>query len=178
MMLDMSVVLGLCIYFYIQKSGDIRYVYHQARGLWYESRGIMIGESVVNIVLDIVLGRMLGISGIVFSTVISVFITNYFFCPALLFRLYFQNGKLKEYWIDHFLYTLTMFLTAGVSWCLCEKILPISMIDQRYFGNCLLSLGGRLIFCTIISVLGFWLIWHRSERYQRAGRWMRKMIKL
>jgi hypothetical protein len=55
MLLGMPVVLGLCAYFYILKSGDIRWVYHEGAGLWYESRFIMIGEAVVNIVLNILL---------------------------------------------------------------------------------------------------------------------------
>lgn len=178
MMLNTPVVVGLCTYFYILKSGDILYVYHEGKGLWYESRPIMICEAVVNIVLKIVLCRVLGIFGLVIATVISVFITNYFLCPALLFRLYFQNGKLKEYWTDHILYASTMVLTAGASWFLCDTILPIAMINQKYIGNCILYLSGRLIFCTSISILVFWLIWHRSLMYQRAVRWMKKFMKL
>lgn len=178
MMLNTPVVFGLCTYFYILKSGDIRYVYHEGKGLWYESRFIMIGEAAVNIVLNISLCRALGVFGIVLATVISVFITNFFFCPILLFKLYFQNGKLKEYWTDHVLYSLTMVLTAGTSWFLCEYLFPMTMINHRYIGNCMLCLGGRLIFCTIISVLLFWGIWYKSERYHSAVRWTRKMIKL
>ena len=51
MMLELPVVLGLCAYFYILKSGDIRWVYYEGKGLWYEGRFIMIGEAAVNIVL-------------------------------------------------------------------------------------------------------------------------------
>lgn len=177
MMLEMSVVLGLCAYFYILKSGDIRYVYHEGKGLWFESRFIMIGEAVVNIFLNIVLCRALGVFGIVLATVISVFITNFIFCPRLLFKLYFQNGKLKEYWMDHVLYTLTMVLTASTSWLLCEALLPMSMIEGREIVNCVLCLGGRLFLCSSLSVLIFWIIWHRSERYTKAVEWMKRLVK-
>lgn len=176
MMLDTSVVIGLSIYFFILKSGDIRWVYHEGAGLWYEARFIMIGEAVANIILNIVLCRYLGVLGIVLATVISVFITNMILCPKLVFKSYFKNGKLKEYWVDHIQYTITMLLTAGISWFFCEKILSIEMIGAEIM-NSILCLGGRFIICTTISVCVFWLIWHRSERYKTAVVWMKKMVK-
>ncbi len=178
MMLDMPVVLALCAYFYILKSGDIRYVYHEGNGMWYESRFIMIGEAAVNIVLNIVLCKVMGVLGIVLATVISVFITNCFFCPELLFRLYFRNGKLKEYWTDHILYTISMLVTAVSGWFVCEMILPLSMVDERETVNCILCLGGRLLFCTLISIIIFWLVWHRSKRYGIAAEWVKKMVRI
>lgn len=177
MLFGMPVVFGFCAYFYILKSGDIRWLYHEGNGLWYDSRFIMIGEAVVNIFLNIVLCRILGVFGIVLATVVSVFITNFIFCPRLLFKLYFRNGKLKEYWMDHVLYTLTMVLTASASWLLCEALLPMSMVEDRAVGNCVLCLGGRLFVCSILSVLIFWIIWHRSERYTKAVGWMKRMVK-
>ena len=178
MMLGIPVVISLCAYFYILKSGDIRYVYHEGKGLWYESRFIMVGEAIVNIILNIVLCKVLGVFGIVLATVISVFITNFIFCPRLLFKLYFKNGNLHEYWKDHFFYTVTMLLTAAISWPVCERFLPMYMVEHREIVNCVLCLGGRLLICTAFSVVVFWLIWHKSERYTRALSWMKQLVRL
>lgn len=176
MMLEWPVAAGMCAYFYILKAGDIRWVYHEGAGLWYESRFIMIGEAAVNILLNVLLCRVMGILGIVLATVISVFVSNAFFCPRLLFDLYLQNGKLKEYWMDHVLYTLTMLVTAGACLGMCESLLPMSMVDGREAVNCILCLGGRFILCSVISVLFFWLIWRKSRRYERAREWIRVLI--
>ena len=175
MMLEMPVVVGLCAYFYILKSGDIRWVYHEGKGLWYESRFIMIGEAAVNIVLNILLCKVLGIFGIVLATVISVFVTNCFFCPRLLFRLYFKNGKLKEYWTDHILYAMTMLLTAGISWAVCEKVWPVTMAGKGVL-NSIFCLGGRLGMCTLLSAVIFVAVWCRSERYRRAVEWISRVM--
>lgn len=176
MMLEMPVVLGLCAYFYILKSGDIRWVYHEGAGLWYESRFIMIGEAAGNIVLNILLCKTMGIFGIVLATVISVFITNMLFCPELLFRLYFKNGKLTEYWRDHAAYACTMLITAGISWLVCEKSMTVAMAENGIMTG-VLCLGGRLLVCTVLSAVIFWIIWHRNERYNKAIRWMKKMVE-
>ena len=128
----------------------------------------MIGEAAANIVLNVLLCRVMGVFGIVLATVISVFISNSFFCPRLLFDLYFQNGKLKEYWADHSLYALTMLVTAGVSYGICEGLLPMSMAEGREAVSCILCLGGRFVLCSAVSIFFFWLIWKRSGRYGRA----------
>ena len=174
-MLGLPVVLALSIYFYVLKSGDIRWVYHEGAGLWWECRHIMIGEAIANIVLNIVLCKVWGVFGIVFATVLSVLVTNGIFCPEVLFRLYFKNGKLGEYWKDHICYAVTMLLTAGASWFACEKIVPVSMVSERAAMNCIICLGGRLAACSALSFLIFWIIWHRSVRYSTAVAWLQKL---
>ena len=175
MMLEFPVVIGLCAYFYILKSGDIRWVYGEGRGLWYENRFIMIGEALVNTVLNILFCKIMGVLGIILATVISVFFTNYFFCPRLLFKLYFQNGKLKEYRIDHVCYGITMAMTAGFSWVICEKLFPLTMREKGIIYS-VICLGGRLGICTVLAVVIFMAIWCRSGRYYRAVEWMKKML--
>ena len=87
MTLEMPVVITLCVYFYILKTGDIRYVYQEGAGQWYEYRFVMLGEAVANVILNIVLCKVFGLLGIVLATVITVFVTNMFFCPRILFCL-------------------------------------------------------------------------------------------
>ena len=178
MMLGMPVVFALCAYFYILKSGDIRWVYHEGKGLWYESRYIMIGEAAINIILNIALCKAMGVLGIVLATVISVFVTNFIFCPRLLFNLYFRNGKLHEYLKDHISYAVTMLLTAGISWLICEGFLPMSMAERSSVLNCILCLGGRLLICCASSAVVFWIIWHKSERFTGTVKWLKQFIRL
>ena len=172
MMLGTPVAVGLCVYFYILKTGDIRWVYHEGAGLWWECRYIMIGEAAANVVLNILLCRIWGVSGIVLATVLSVFVTNCLLCPALLFRLYFRNGKLREYWIDHILYTLTALLTAVCSWFICSSLLPESLAMSDEPLSCVACLFGRLIICSLTAAAVFWGIWHKSERYIGAVNWL------
>lgn len=137
----------------------------------------MIGEAAVNIVLNILLCRVLGIFGIILATVISVFITNFFFCPKILFRFYFKNGKLKEYWKDHLYYAMTMLLTVGISWGVCERLLPVTMAGKDVL-NSVICLSGRLGICSLLSVGIFAAIWRRSRMYCEAAAWIRHVLKI
>lgn len=177
MMFGLPVVLCVCAYFYILLCGDIRWVYHEGAGLWWECRYIMIGEAAANIILNIVLCKVMGITGIILATVITVFVTNLILCPEVLFREYFKNGKAGEYRMDHLLYALTMLLTAGLSFFSCRLFLPLSMVDRDRIWLCLLVMGGRLLICSSISVMVAWLLWHKTERYQKAVTWVRAMLR-
>ena len=176
MMMRMPVVVGLCSYFYVLKCGDIRWVWHEGAGLWWESRYIMIAEGCVNIILNILLCKFLGVTGIVFATVVSVFATNLILCPKLIFNEYFKNSKVYEYWIDHIEYAVTMVITACLSWLISRVIFPLGMIETRDIGSCILCLGGRLLVCSIIALGVFWLLWCRSDRYKSAVIWIRKAV--
>ena len=176
MLFGLPVMIVLCVYFYILKSGDIRWVYHEGAGLWYECRFIMIGEAIANTVMNIVLCKVLGVLGIVLATVISVFVTNCFLCPRVLFRQYFQNGKINEYWTDHIAYTITMLITAGTSWLFCECLLPMQLIEKSKAKG-VLCLGGRLLICSFWAIVLWWIIWHRNGMYKKAVGWIKKVIR-
>ena len=178
LMLGMPVVVGLCAYFYILQMGSIRWAYQEGAGMWWDCRYIMIGEAVANVLLNICLCKLCGVAGIVWATVITVFITNFLLCPELLFRVYFRNGKLFEYLKDHTQYIFSMILATGLSYFLCETFFPLGMAFGGVLIQCVLCLSGRLLICTFVSISIFWIIWHRTDRYGNAINWMKFFIKV
>lgn len=176
MMFGTPVMMAFCVYFYILKSGDIRWVYHEGAGLWYECRFYMIGEAIVNTVLNIVLCKVMGVLGILLATVVTVFTTNCFLCPRVLFKQYFMNGKMKEYLTDHLAYAVTMILTAAASWLICEALLPARIMEAgRVVG--ILSLFGRLAICSLLSLAVFWVIWRKSAMFKKVIKLVKKIVK-
>lgn len=176
MMFDLPIMITFCAYFYTLKSGDIRWVYHEGAGLWYECRLYMIGEAVANIVLNIVLCKMIGVLGILLATVVTVFTTNCFLCPRVLFKQYFMNGKMKDYLTDHLAYAVTMLLTAAASWLICELVLPARIMEAGRVAG-ILSLFGRLAICSSISLIMFLIIWRKSALFMKAVNLIKKTVK-
>ena len=68
-----------------------------------------------------------------------------------------------------------MFITVLISSKICEMLI-IRDYSDKFIS--ILGLIGRLGVCTVMSVLVFWVIWHRSERYRASLRWMKKMIRV
>ncbi len=170
-MLSLTVVIGMSMYFYILESGVIAWAYTEGTGLWFECRYYYISEAISNLILNVILCKALGVVGIVLATVVSVFISNALF-PKVVFKQYFRNGKIKGYWADHIKYTITMLITGVLSWFICEGLLPIG--DRGMLLN-IICLVGRLIICLFVSILVFWGIWHKSERYHNALAWIKRL---
>ena len=165
-MLGYAEVLGLCLYIYILNSGDMRWVYSDAAGLWWEYRYMTLAEGLSNLILNVVFCKFWGILGIIIATDVSMFIFNLVLAPVILYREYFQNGKLMQFYSDHLLYFLTLIPVAVLSFFLCGRI-PFDGIPG-------FALKAAAAF--IISAGGYIAIWHRSRLFADAADWIRQRI--
>ncbi len=93
MLLSPLSVLFMCIYFYMLKVGDVRSIYYSTTGMWWEMRYRSIVETVANLILNIVLGYLFGINGIILATVISLFLFNFLWGASIVFKNYFGLEK-------------------------------------------------------------------------------------
>ena len=162
-MLGWPEVVALSLYFYLLKCGDLRWIYHEGAGLWWESRWIAVAEAVANVVLNVLLCRYLGVFGIILATLLTLFFLNFLPCPLILFRYYFKNGKLGEYFLDHLLYFLTLLPGGALCFFLC--LLP---------GEGAAALGLRVLLCLLIPGPVYWLFWRGTERYAQAVSWLKQ----
>ena len=192
LMLPDSIMIILTVYFYLLKMGDMRWVYSEGAGLWWECRYLMILEAVVNVVLNILFAYLWGVFGIALATVLSLFFVNFLGSSHILFRSYFQNGKLGEYFTDHLRYALMALLCCGVTYACCRGVSAQVLTGGSSVGdNVVLSamtvdrltelprwlevkeLLIRIPVCLVLPPLCYWLICHRTAEFREAWRWMR-----
>ena len=122
MMLGTTIALMFAVYFYVLKMSDIRTLYSESVGLWWQARYISIFEALTNIVLNWILIKEMGLYGIILATLISYFVFNFLGGAYILFKHYFKSGGLRQYILSHFLY---MFITAclgGLTYFICSMI--------------------------------------------------------
>ena len=162
-MLGWPEVFALSLYFYLLKCGDLRWIYHEGAGLWWESRWIAVSEAAANLILNVILCRYLGVLGINLATLLTLIFLNFFPCPLILFRYYFKNGKQGEYFLDHLLYFLTLLPGGALCFLLC--LLP---------GEGVAALGHRVLLCLLIPGPAYWFFWRRTERYAQAVSWLKQ----
>ena len=93
------VVIALSINFYFAIILLPIWVFREATGLYRETRYVMLMTAILNIVLSIVLGKLIGLAGIIFATSISRLLTYFWYEPRLLFGKYFGRSS-KEYFIE------------------------------------------------------------------------------
>lgn len=163
-----GVAVAFSIYFYALKMGDIRGLYSDATGLWWENRYRAIAESLTNIILNIVLGKLFGVYGIIIATLVSLLIINFGMGSQIVFKYYFKNRKLKEYFFDHFQYALTSCLVALFTIYVCNLI----------NGNVWLTLVVRIVICCFIPNLLYLIIYCKTKRYKEAMSWFLEKVGL
>ena len=153
-MLDFLSVILFCVYFYSLKIGDIRQSYFEASGLWYEGKYIPLLQTLVNIILNYVLGKKYEINGIIIATIISILFIDFVFYTKILFKYYFKNKNIKEYLLSQFKYALVTLIISVISLKLC---LLITL-------NSYLIIIFRLIICMLISN-GLYVLLYRKDIY-------------
>lgn len=80
------------LYFYVQAMGDIVYLYRTAAGLWWQDRIRPVVESVANITLNLIFVHIWGFAGVLFATIITLVVINFWWGAYILFKHYFRCG--------------------------------------------------------------------------------------
>ena len=198
LMLGMPEVVALCLYFYVLKMGDMRWIYFEGAGLWWKARYIVITETIANIVLNLLLGKYWGVMGIIVATLISLFFINFIGEAWILFKEYFKNDRLGTFFAEQALYFgVTVVIALACLWA-CdgfEAVWSFGEGDVTISGGASASVSGgvssctasangilsklygvvglivRTLICTLGTVAGYYLAFGRTARYKDAKAW-------
>ena len=116
-------VILMCVYFYFLNIGSIRAVYHDAAGLWWEARYRAVFEAALNLILNFLLTRWLGVFGTVFGTLIALITINYMWGGQIVFKYYFKIISAKEYFIDNLKYSVVTLVGCSISYVITSRLL-------------------------------------------------------
>ena len=97
LMLDFNAVIMFAIYFFVYTLNRLLNVYKDAAGLWHEDRYRPLITAIVNVCLNLILVRTLGIYGVILSTVISMVCVGMPWLLMNLFSLFFERTMLVRY---------------------------------------------------------------------------------
>lgn len=161
MLPDSSMAL-LVVYFYSLKIGDIRTVYVNAAGLWWENRYRAVTEAAANIVLNYTLGKCFGINGIVGATIITILLFNFLYGSTIIFNSYFGKQHYAGYVLSHLKYAA---VTLGVS-------MAAYLSCGIYRGSPYIEWAIRIAVCCIIAPAVFIFIYRNTDIYQTTKTWI------
>lgn len=159
MMLPMSAVVLFCSYCYLLKLGDVRAMYNSANGLWWEQRYRALGETLLNLILNITLGKFFGVHGIIIATMISLFLCNYIWSVSITFKLYFGKTRMEKYYQYQGAETLVMVVAAAVTYLICGLLPSMHSFYQ---------LAARALICLLIPNIVYYIAFRRTEQFQNA----------
>lgn len=156
MLFPMSVIILFCIYFYLLQAGNIRSVYTNVNGLWWENRYRSLSEAAANIILNFWLGKLFGIYGIMIATIITIFVCNFVWGVRITFKYYFQLSRIKEYYYYQIKYALVTFVSCVITYIICTFTLNHDTIGAFF---------GRMLICVFVPNTLYLLCYRKSEYF-------------
>lgn len=120
-MLSMAMVVMFCVYFFLIEFNQLFNLYKDSAGLWYEDRFRPLVTSLVNLSLNLLLVRYIGLYGIIASTVLSILFVGMPWLLYNLFHLLFQRG-FADYLKELMKYAAVTVISCGISF-FCTRCL-------------------------------------------------------
>ncbi len=166
LMLPYVDVILIALLFFATTSQHAHFLFLGGNGFWWEMRLPYIFSTITNIILNIVLGKTIGISGIIFATLFSTVVFGNIWQCNIIFEKYFKRS-VKNYQVRLVCYFFTSVLSGVISIIICRFI--------KESGVQYLLL--RLIISTIVAVIVYIIAYHNTPEYKSALILIRKILK-
>jgi len=166
-MFEFVTVILFCVYFYSLKMGDILSSYNQGAGLWWEGKYRALAETVLNVVLNFVLGKLLGVNGIILGTLISLLLINFGYGSTIIFKYYFKNSKITEYFRKHLLYFIVTLIISVVTYLVTMLVNINVYADVAIIG----------IICVILPNILYFILYRKYYLFDEAVGFVKGIVK-
>ena len=126
--IDNIIVISLLINFYLGISLQPLWSYRSGTGLYNQTRYVMLICAIINVALSIILGKIMGVSGIFFASFISKILTYVWYEPYLLFKQYFNSSSIR-YYIEQIINLLLTIMCIIVSLKITSWINEVTVLN-------------------------------------------------
>ena len=152
-MLSFNIAVLLVIYYFINSMRRVCITYKDAAGMWIADFWKPYASIAVNLVLNIILVQIIGLAGVIISSIIACTFIELPWETAVFFKHFFKR-KNTLYYIDFFKLTLASVFCWLLSFALCY---PLNVTIS--------GLILRGLICTLGSVATIFFFFRNSKNY-------------
>ena len=163
--IGMDSVIAASVYYYVSNMHYPCYTYRTTAGLFIFGRFVPIIAAICNIVLDLIMGYSLGLSGILWASTISRILTYEIIDPVLVYKRVFHKGALK-YFLMYLLYAMLVAIVGLLSYGIANLIT-------------LSGIGGLVVQAIVIAIVYnilFLLITFKSKSFRSIYQRVKNII--
>lgn len=167
LLLDFQCVIYLVMYFFIYEINALLNLYKDASGIWHKDRFRTLVTALSNLVMNIILVNVIGIYGVLLSTVISMILIG---MPWIIHNLFTEIFKRnwKAYVLHLFKYTFVTIVCVTITYFICSFVGESTIINLIIRG---------LICCFVCNIIYF-IAYRRTKEMNEAVDLVKKMIKI
>ena len=159
LMLPTLDMLLFCAYFYVINMNNIRNQYVSGTGMWWKLKGSYVVEAVANLGLNVILGKLFGITGVIIATIVTIFVFNYLQRNRILFKNYFRREKITGFYKQQFYYLFLSAVGLAFTFLVCEW-LPVDGV---------MNIVMRIIMCLFIPNTIYYIGVRHTKTYREAN---------
>lgn len=161
-----DLVIAIMFTFYFQENMAILSIFRQTLGLFNEVRYIYLIMAILNIVLSIILGNIMGISGVIYATGISRLFTVFWFEGFLVFN---KLGRRKrDFLYEHVKYLISTVLIVLV----CYKL------SSLYTAYTLPTLILKALILLIVIVIMLLVMYFKTQAFKQTIDYLKQVTIL
>lgn len=166
LMFPFIVVVQICCYFYALTMGDMRSIYSNSSGLFWQGRFYVVVEAILNVVLNYFLGKHFGVQGIIVATNLTILFINFVWGTLILYKYYFVNMGVKKYFLSHAFYAGVTVVVAFITYCIT------CMVGLSGFGGLIM----KGIICIIVPNLCYFIVYRKNQFFNDSVDLVKRII--
>lgn len=167
LMLSLSAVVCFVIYFFVRQFNALFNLYKDASGMWHEDRLRPLAAALTNLVSNLILVQVIGIYGILLSTVLAILCVGMPWLMHNLFTIIFDEKHMWSFILRLAKYTFVVLISCVVTYFICSRF-SIGLIPTILI---------RGVICLIIPNLIYYLAFKNTEEYNQSLLLVDKMTK-
>lgn len=130
-------MMMFCIYFYEINIGNTIGLYLNGNGFYWKLRWWYVIEALSNLVLNVILGKIMGVTGVLLATIITLLVFNIIPRVAIIFNDYFKYG-IAEFVFIHISCLIKTIVVSSFVYMVC-LLLPANG-TMGFFVKCLITI--------------------------------------
>lgn len=166
LLFGITTVFCLVLRFYFDQIRKVVLTYKDAAGMWWADKWRPLVGCIVNLALNIILVNMIGVTGVMLSTVFSYAFVELPWETHALFKIYFKCSE-KSYYMEMITITLKMAIAGIVTYSICTLINI----------NIIVAIVIKLIICIVITNAIFILLNIKNKDFKLGMEFLIRIIK-
>lgn len=164
--LPTAIPFVLALNFFASGVTNILGTYKHTLGLFHYGRFIQVITGILNIILSVILGHVLGLFGIFAATVIARIATHLWYTPYVVYKYGF-GIRVSEYWRDYFRYLGLVLVSAALCYFLFH-FLSGALLAQTIL---------KILLCSIVTNGVFFLGLHKTNEFTKIKQYLITIVQ-